>query len=71
MAVQPSILNEYKSVSQLENICNRLWELIYQQQNNLFQHENIVNEKQYSQSDMLKYSPFSSLPVILPSLFDR
>lgn len=67
MAVQPSQLDEFKSVLQLEILEERLYELLYHRKHSI-EEESV---QKLVQSEYLKYSPFSKLPLILPSVLDR
>ncbi len=68
MAVCPTELGEFRSVEQLEYKEGRLWELIYQLQHSITED---TMQKQLSQVEVLKHSPFAKLPVILPNVLDR
>lgn len=68
MATLPSQLNEFRSLEQLEEKEGRLLELLYQVKHSIVE-ESL--QKQVPQAQLLKHSPFSKLPLILPSKLDR
>ncbi|PRP87156.1 putative HECT E3 ubiquitin ligase [Planoprotostelium fungivorum] len=69
LSSQPTPLQEFKTVEQLQSLEDRLVQLFYERSRNISTDHS--GGRRQNQCDMISHSPFAGLPINLPTLLHR